>query len=117
MLNFRIDFSSIQNRYANVNLVVIHNKHSLGQTREMTYCTIMGVQRYQTLSENTIDLMERYYWPEFIVNSFILDPALVQTITRDIGLFSQSSFLYCQISQETVISWFRCPKLSVMTLF
>ena len=81
MLDFRIDFSSIQNRNANVNLVVIHNKYSLGQTREMSYCIIIGVQRYQTLSKNTIHLMKRYYWPVFIVNSFILDPALVQTIT------------------------------------
>ena len=100
MLNFRIDFSSIQNRNANVNLVVIHNKYSLGQTREMTYCTIMGAQRYQTLSKTTIDLMERYYWPVFIVNSFILDPALVQTITRDIGLFSEVYFCIVKLAKK-----------------
>ena len=74
---FRIVFSSIQRLNVSVALVVIHTNYCFGQIMLLSDRTIMGVRRYQTLSEDTIHTTEHYYWSVFIVNNYILDPGLV----------------------------------------
>ena len=74
---FRIVFSSIQRLNVSVALVEIHTKYYFGKIRLLSDRTIMGVRRYQTLSENTIHPTEHYYWSVLIVNNYILDPGLV----------------------------------------
>ena len=74
---FRIVFSSIQRLNVSVALVVFHTYYSLGQIMLLSDRTIMGVRRYQTLSEDTIHPTEHYYWSVFIVKNYILDPGLV----------------------------------------
>ena len=74
---FRIGFSSIQRLNVSVASVVIHTNYCFGQIRLLSDRTIMGVRRYQTLSENTIHPTEHNYWSVFIVNNYILDPGLV----------------------------------------
>ena len=74
---FRIVFSSIQRLNVSVALVLIHTNYCLGQIMLVSDRTIMGVRRYQTLSEDTIHPTEHYYWSVFIVNNYILDPGLL----------------------------------------
>ena len=74
---FRIVFSGIQRLNVSVALVVFHTNYSLGQIMLLSDRTIMGVRRYQTLSEDTIHPTENYYWSVFIVHNNILDPGLV----------------------------------------
>ena len=74
---FRIVFSRIQRLNVSVALVVIHTIYCFGQIRLLSDRTIMGVRRYQFLSENTIHRTEHYYWSVFIVKNYILDPGLV----------------------------------------
>ena len=74
---FGIVFLSIQRLTVSVALVVIHINYCFGQIILLSDRTIMGVRRYQTLSENTIHPTEHYYWSVFIVNNYILDPGLV----------------------------------------
>ena len=51
---FRIVFSSMQRLNVSVAFVVIHTNYCFGLIRLVSDRTIMGVRRYQTLSENTI---------------------------------------------------------------
>ena len=74
---FGIVFLSIQRLTVSVALVVIHTNYCFGQIMLLSDRTIMGVRRYQTLSENSIHPTEHYYWSVFIVNNYILDPGLV----------------------------------------
>ena len=74
---FRIVFSSIQRLNVTVTFVVIHTNYCFGQIMLFSDRTILGVRRYQTLSEDTIHTTEHYYWSVFIVNNYILDPGLV----------------------------------------
>ena len=62
---FRIVFSSIQRLNVSVELVVIHTNYCFGQILLLFDHTIMGVRRYQTLSEDTIHPTEHYYWSVF----------------------------------------------------
>ena len=74
---FRIVFSSMQMFNLSLAFVVIHTNYCFGQIRLLSDRTIMGVRRYQTLSEDTIHPTEHNYWSVFIVNNYILDPGLV----------------------------------------
>ena len=74
---FRIVFSSIQRLNISVALVANLTNYCFGQIRLLSDRTIIGVRRYQTLSENTIHPTEHYYWSVFIGNNYILDPGLV----------------------------------------
>ena len=74
---FRIVFSSIQRLNVRVALVVSHIYYCFGQIMLLSDRTIMGVRRYQTLSEDTIPSTEHYYWSVFKENNYILDPGLV----------------------------------------
>ena len=67
----------IQRLYVSVALVLIHTNYCFGHIMLLSDRTIMGVRRYQTLSEDTIHPTEHYYWPVFIVNNYILDPGLM----------------------------------------
>ena len=77
LLQHSDSFSQAQRLNVSVALVVIHTNYCLGQIMPLSDRTIMGVRRYQTLSEDTIHPTEHYYWSAFIVNNYILDPGLV----------------------------------------